>query len=398
MNPDQGSLLIVDDEAAYRATLRYYFESRGFAVTEAEDGAQTLEWVRSHPFDLVLLDNMLPGLGGLEVLQALRQKHSIAELPVIMATAKDQSTDVVEALGLGANDYVTKPFDFPVVLARVRTQVALKRSVERIKRLEQGLAERNAELEEANRRMRCDLEAAARVQQSLLPRVSPQVAGARFAWQFRPCAELAGDLLNVAVLDDRHVALYVLDVVGHGAQAALLAVMVSRALAQLLVPSGPRGGCLVSATEVAARLNEEFPWDQRTQQFFTLLYGVLGVETGEFRFVAAGHPGPLHLVRDGGGQCLKIPGLPIGLGEGSYEENALHLQEGDRLYLYSDGLTEAMNTDNEKFGEARLCQGLQQGRGVPLADGLTNLLREVADWSSPADPADDISILAIERA
>jgi sigma-B regulation protein RsbU (phosphoserine phosphatase) len=320
-----------------------------------------------------------------------------------MATAKDQPADVVEALRLGANDYVTKPFDFPVVLARVQTQLELKRSVDRVTRLEQSLAQRNAELEaanaelaRANRKMRRDLEAAARVQRSLLPRALPRFPGFGFAWQFRPCAELAGDLLNIAVLDERHVALYVLDVVGHGAQAALLAVMVNRAL-QRLAPPGPRRAGLVPTAEVAARLSEEFPWDDRTQQFFTLLYGLLSVETGEFRFVSAGHPGPLHLARDGGAHCLKAPGSPIGLGEGGYEENSLLLREGDRLYLYSDGLVEALSPDHGQYGVERLCRVLEQGRGAPLADGLATLLGDVRSWCAPADPGDDISVLAVER-
>jgi response regulator RpfG family c-di-GMP phosphodiesterase len=106
-------------------------------------------------------------------------------------------------LRLGANDYVTKPFDFPVVLARVQTQLALKRSVERIVRLEQSLAQRNAELEEANRCMKRDLETAAKVQAALLPREVPAMAGADFAWQFKPCTELAGDLLNIVPLGER---------------------------------------------------------------------------------------------------------------------------------------------------------------------------------------------------
>jgi serine phosphatase RsbU (regulator of sigma subunit) len=184
--------------------------------------------------------------------------------------------------------------------------------------------------------------------------------------------------------------------VGHGAQAALLAVMVSRAL-QLLAPPGPRRGDLVPTAEVAARLSAEFPWDDRTQQFFTLLYGVLSVETGEFRFVSAGHPGPLHLTRDGG-QCLKAPGSPIGLGDGGYEEKSLLLREGDRLYLYSDGIVEACNADNRQYGADRLCRVVERGRAAPLADGLTDLLGDVRRWCAPADPTDDISVLAVERA
>src|SRR5262249_17943466 len=157
-------------------------------------GRQALDCLRKQPCDLVLLDVVMPGMSGLDVLREIRVTRVLTDLPVIMATAKDQSSDIVEALHPGANDYGTRPFDFPVLLARVETQLDLHCS--------------NAELKEANRRMRRDLEAAAKVQAALLPGALPRVPGATFAWYFQPCAELAGDLLNVVVLDGRHVALY----------------------------------------------------------------------------------------------------------------------------------------------------------------------------------------------
>ena len=140
---------------------------------------------------------MMPGLDGFEVLKILREHHEPTDLPVIMATAKDDSEDVIHALGLGANDYVTKPLDFPVVVARIQTQISLKRAVEQVRQLERRLAERNHDLESANARMSRDLRAAARIQEALLPRSSPDVPGLGFAWAFRPCDELAGDGLSV---------------------------------------------------------------------------------------------------------------------------------------------------------------------------------------------------------
>jgi len=132
MNTTHGVLLVVDDDETNREILAHRLERKGYKAVVAESGGQALALIAQQQFDLVLLDIMMPGLSGLEVLQALRQKHVLTDLPVIMATAKDQSADVVQALQLGANDYVTKPFDFPVVLARVQTQLSLKRAVEQI--------------------------------------------------------------------------------------------------------------------------------------------------------------------------------------------------------------------------------------------------------------------------
>jgi DNA-binding NtrC family response regulator len=132
MSALHASLLVVDDDDTNREVLSQRLQRKGYTVSTAEDGARALEMIRGRRFDLVLLDIMMPGLNGLEVLQTVRRSCSLTDLPVIMATARDQSTDVVQALEMGANDYVTKPFDFPVVLARVQTQLCLKRAVEQI--------------------------------------------------------------------------------------------------------------------------------------------------------------------------------------------------------------------------------------------------------------------------
>jgi sigma-B regulation protein RsbU (phosphoserine phosphatase) len=381
----------VDDDAFTRNFLAQYLRQQGLAVTGVADGSEALSCIEKGGFDLVLLDILMEGLSGLEILSTVRQRYSRTDLPVIMATSKDQSQDVVDALSRGANDYVTKPFDFPVVLARVQTQLELKRSVDQIRRLERGLEQKNAELEAANRRMKRDLDAAARVQAALLPRLSPALPSARFAWEFKPCTELAGDLLNILPVDGQCVALYVLDVVGHGVAAALLAVMVDRVLAQLHL-TGER----FEPAAVAAHLNHEFAWVRRTHQFFTLLYGILELTSGVFRFVAAGHPGPAYLPCDAGPQNLKLPACPIGVGDEKYEVHSLQLRPGDRLFLYSDGITDAFHEDRGYFGYNRLLDLIERGRTALLPEGLGMLLRAAQDWCGDVPPDDDISLLAVE--
>jgi class 3 adenylate cyclase len=140
---DHGSLLVVDDNEINRDVLSRRLVQRGYCVAVAADGRQALQMLASQPFDLVLLDIMMPGMSGFEVLTILRERHAAADLPVIMATASDQSSDIVAALTLGANDYVTKPLDFPVVLARIRTQLSLKRATHEIHRLAEQLELRN---------------------------------------------------------------------------------------------------------------------------------------------------------------------------------------------------------------------------------------------------------------
>ena len=128
MEQTNATLLLVDDDAMNRDALSRRLARRGYTVLTAESGPLALELVGSHRVDAVLLDVMMPGMSGLETLRQLRQSRSVSDLPVIMVTAKDRSEDVVEALDLGANDYVTKPIDFPIALARIRTQVTARRA------------------------------------------------------------------------------------------------------------------------------------------------------------------------------------------------------------------------------------------------------------------------------
>jgi len=136
MDSTEHTLLVVDDNQENRDLLSRRLRKRGFAVLTAEDGQRALEIVETQQVDLVLLDVMMPGLDGLQVLKILRERPATAELPVIMATAKSESEDIVEALELGANDYVTKPLDFPVVLARVQAQLRARRAVRRVEQVD----------------------------------------------------------------------------------------------------------------------------------------------------------------------------------------------------------------------------------------------------------------------
>jgi sigma-B regulation protein RsbU (phosphoserine phosphatase) len=409
-----GTLLVVDDDEANRDMLSRRLKQKGYSVAVAEDGTRAIELVRERPFDLVLLDVLMPGLSGLEVLSELRQAYPATELPVIMATALTESGDVVEALRLGANDYVSKPLDFPVVLARIQAHLSLKGAVEETIRLERSLEQRNQELirvnarlAEANRRMERDLRAAARIQETFLPRGAPAFSQARFAWHYRPCEELAGDGLNVVALDDRHAALYVFDVTGHGVASALLSVSLSRVLS---APSDPtsvlrpdaggngNGGAArpMSPAEVAGRLSRMFPFDEATEQYVTMLYGILDMATGEFRYVSAGHPGVAHVPAAGEGRIVEHSGFPIGLSELPYEERILPMSPGDRIYLYSDGIPEAMDGDGQVFGGDRLLAALERSRGEPLDGAVASLLEELRRWIGSAGLRDDVSLVAAE--
>ena len=141
--PAQAVILVVDDIELNRDLLTRRLARKGFATNAASDDFTALEWLANHHCDLVLLDIMMPGMSGIEVLKKVRETRDGTELPIIMATARDTREDIVAALGLGANDYVTKPLDFPVVLARVNAQLEMKRANDRVRQLVREVGRRN---------------------------------------------------------------------------------------------------------------------------------------------------------------------------------------------------------------------------------------------------------------
>ncbi|MFZ1936161.1 MAG: SpoIIE family protein phosphatase [Thermoguttaceae bacterium] len=260
----------------------------------------------------------------------------------------------------------------------------------------------NQDLARANQRMKRDLDAAARVQRTLLPEGFPHVEGLDFAWTYRPCDELAGDALNIVRINDDLIALYLLDVSGHGVPAALLSVTVTRNLhpragaAPSLVTGPGANPDAVEPVQVAARLNALYPMESNGDHYFTMIYGLLDVRTRRLRFTVAGHPAPI-LVREGSpAQRLDVTGYAIGMfDEAEYEQSVVDLQRGDRLYLHSDGVTEEVNAQDEEFGDERLLAAIADSHALGLQDTVESLVQKVVAWRGEERLRDDVSILAV---
>jgi len=392
-----ASILIVDDTSANLQVLAGMLKDRGYKVRPVPSGKLALLAAQRDPPDLILLDINMPEMNGYEVCEHLKADDQLKGIPVIFISALTEQLDKVKAFAIGGVDYITKPFQMEELHARVETHLKLRR-------LQIELEESNARLAKANERMSRDLKAAAKIQETFLPREAPRLPGVDFAWIYKPCDELAGDGLNIIHLGDDKVGIYILDVSGHGVASALLSVTLSR----LLSPPSEPSSILVRdrdvldrfditpPAEVAARLSRLFPFDSATGQFATMVYGILNTMTGEFRYVSAGHPGPVHLPSGADPVILESQGFPIGLSDEPYEERSLILGAGDMLFLYSDGVPEAMDSAGKPFGDARLLKTIGQGRSKPLQIGVASLLREVARWHGSERHHDDISILALE--
>ena len=397
-------ILIADDENIPRQLLRFQLEQWGHTVISAENGRQAWELLQAHDCQIVITDWNMPEMSGIELVRQIRESDRAGYVYVILLTSKTERSSLLTGLNTGADDYLIKPVDKDELQARLQPSL-------RIIDLEQRLAERHRELEgrnqllaHANGKMKCDLDAAAKIQQAFLPSRIQNIKDVKFAWHYSPCTELAGDMLHVLNLDDHHVGVYLLDVSGHGVQAALMAISASRYLSGQKDASsvlwkrndGDTDFQLRSPAEAAQELNLRFVTQSMSEQFFTLVYGILDKRTGEFRYIDAGHPSPVHVNASGISKFLAGDGLPIGIAETDYDEHSIKLDPGDRLIFYSDGVTESMNAAEEIFGNARFLQSLRNDGDLSLDDTMAQILAGIQSWCGDAPVHDDISVLALE--
>jgi sigma-B regulation protein RsbU (phosphoserine phosphatase) len=358
---------IAEDERITRMTLARQLQGWGHEVTAAEDGQDACEKYLAGEFDIVITDWEMPRVSGVEFVSHIR----------------------------------AKPFD------REELRVRLLAG-ERVVRLERALTNQNAELREANDRIRSGLMAAARVQQSMLPPAKFVAPGVRTAWTYIPTDELAGDAVGLHLIDDRYLVSYVLDVSGHGVPAALLSVSAMHALAPLppetsLLRGHNGGGDGAPAgvrrpAQVAAELNRRFRASEYDGRYLTMILCVLDTREGQLRVTSAGHPPPL-IVRDD--RLVDVPdagGLPIAIMDDSeYDDCALQLQPGDRVCLYSDGIVEQPRPpDNEQFGMTRLSRALASRREGDPDAVATGVVDDLTAWAGGRSFEDDVSIVIQE--
>ena len=406
-------ILLVEDNRVTRLRIKSLLTEWGNECLAVADGVEAMEQFGEFQPHIVITDWLMPRMDGIEVLKRIRERCTAMDtyVYVIMLTARSEVADMVEGLEEGADDYLRKPFETEELRVRIRAGSRIIELERQLRNKNRSLVRANHEISAINRRMRQELDAAAKIQSSFLPAEPPVFDRARFAWHYQPCDELSGDTLNILDLTDRKVGLYVVDVCGHGVSAALLSVHLTRLFTRVDEPdsivmnssvSGERG-ILETPANVAMHLNHLFPFDplSETLQYFTMLYGILDLENRRFDYTSAGHPGPILVPADTDDETIIHEAEPPGVGffpDAHFKEKSIELAPGDRMYLYTDGIYEMMNTAGEEFGEPRLADALAQRRDTSLEQSIVEAVDIGRDWRSDTTFEDDISLLGLEVA
>ena len=394
-------ILVAEDERATRARIVACLRECGHQIVEAGNGKEAWDLIQGNDISIIISDWSMPEMDGDTLVRRIRAHPGASYIYVILLTSRSEKEDIVAGIDAGADDFMTKPFDNEELRARIRAG-------ERVIRLELALAEKNRGLLEANEQitaahqlMKNELLAAARIQQSYLPSKIPKSASAEFGWIYEPCDDLGGDTLNIIPFNDHQFGIYVVDVAGHGVSAALLSVHLSRVLTRvdehdaILSRSRESGTILTPPSEVAAQLNADFKMDPSSHQFFTFLYGILDLGDNTFRYTSAGHPGPL-LVSEN--EAIVSPTTPPAIGflpSATFQEQTLSLKQGDRLFLYSDGIFEIDDDGGHEWGETGLAKVAQSSTSLPLFGNLQAILNAAKAWQNHSPLKDDVSLIGI---
>lgn len=377
-----GHVLVADDDAANREMLARRLQRQGHRVTLASSGLEVLRLARAQKFDLVLLDMIMPGLDGYQVLTRMKSDPALADIPVIIISSLDQENNVARCIEAGAEDYVGKPFNSVFLRARIGACLERKHLRDQERQTFEAL--------KRSQKILCDelAEAAAYVR-SLLP--PPLEAGpVRAGWRFLPSTQLGGDAFGYHWLDERRFAVYVLDVCGHGVGAALLSVSVMNVLRNRSVPNVD----FADPGAVLAALNQAFPMERQHNMFFTLWYGVVSIDSRELAFACGGHPPAVVLDPAlSSPVLLRVPGAIIGgFPEARYAIGKHTLAPGSRLYIFSDGVYELARPDGSTV---QLEEFVAELGKPPVASKLDDIIAWASEIRRGPNFEDDVSILEL---
>jgi sigma-B regulation protein RsbU (phosphoserine phosphatase) len=332
-------------------------------------------------FDLVLLDIMMPGIDGREVLRRIKTDEKLRHLPVIMISALDQIESVVACIEQGAEDYLPKPFN-PVLL-RARIGSSLDR-----KRLRDAEQAAFAALKESQEKLAAELSEAAAYVQSVLP--APIKDGpVSAAWQFLPSSSLGGDAFGYGPEKDGKFGICLLDVCGHGVGAALLSISVLNVIRAESLP----GVNFSDPGEVLAGLNNAFPMEKHGEMFFTAWCGIYDPSTRLMRFAGGGHP-PSILVRpDGTTEVLAAKGPVIGAMPGmKFASAEAVISPGARLFVFSDGAYEIVRHDGTMMSHEDLRELLAR---APRENAAAWTMEQLRELNSQPVFDDDVSLVEL---
>ncbi|GJL57193.1 MAG: hypothetical protein NPIRA03_00500 [Nitrospirales bacterium] len=380
------TILLVDDEIVVRMVAKKRLAKLPYRLLEANNGEEALAILDQEPVDLILSDWVMPRLDGPGLCEAIKQDERYRTIHFILMTALDHPTQIAEGLSRGADDFLSKSASDHEIVARVCAGL-------RARQLMLDVEESNRLLSQKQEELHSELRSASTFVRGLLPRAGEVIPEVRVDWEFLPSSQLGGDFFQVARWGNDHLGLMVLDMSGHGIGPALRAVSLSLFFKgehiQQMFPSYDPGQILTS-------LNQLYPMSDEGE-YFTIWVGVWQCSTRLLRYATAGHPGSIVVKKDRSSMVLGHESWPIGFSpDEEYGTDFIRVNPGDRLYLFSDGIYEVMNLQEEIWGRTRLQQALEEVSSQSMRSGLSRIIDQSRTWNAHSGFEDDVALLGVE--
>lgn len=379
-------ILSVDDETDLEVLLSQYFRRRirkgDFEFAFAHNGLEALKILLEHPdFDIILSDINMPEMDGLTLLTKVNELRNPA-LKCIMVSAYGDMGNIRTAMNRGAFDFATKPIDLQ----------DLERTIDKA-------AEQIAFIKEAEREhsqldsIRYDLDIAREIQTSVLPKKFPPFPGLKTVDLYasmKAAKSVGGDFYDFFLIDDQHLGIVMADVSDKGVPAAIFMAISRTVIRATALEEKGTAMCMEKANALLCR-------ESVNSMFVTVFYGILNVETGELTYTNAGHNAPVVVRKNSKVEFLQPTGdVVLGISEPmSFHEKQLNLIIGDRLFLYTDGVTEAMNGQYEQFGEEHLLEVCGKMSLDSPQEMVKRIEEAVADFVNGAEQSDDITMMGV---
>ena len=383
-------ILSVDDELDLELLLTQYFRRKirkgEYEFHFAHNGLEALTMLlKEKDFDIILSDINMPEMDGLSLLTKINEMQR-PSMKCIMVSAYGDMGNIRQAMNNGAFDFATKPIDLDDL------SVTIEKAIEQINFIK-AMQQEHMQLES----IKSDLAVASEIQQAILPRIFPpfpENAQERdIAASMNAAKDVGGDFYDFFRIDDDHISFVIADVSGKGVPAAIF-MAVSRTLIRA---TGIRG---VTPSECITYCNSLLVEESVNCMFVTAFYGIYNLRTGEVTYTNAGHNPPILVKADG--SIKRLPtceDIAAGIVKDfCFSEKTFHLDHGDTLLLYTDGVTEAVDIDNKDYGEERLETLLGNiSSQIDCQQMIARVKADVKAFAGEAEQSDDITLLAIKR-